>query len=142
MSGTATHIGRKISKIREIRGLKQEALASELGVSQQAVSKMEQSERIEEDVLVRVANALGVTPEVIRNYSDEAAIYNIQNNYEGAHSEVEHFGNNNNCTFNPLDKLMEAIEEIKQLHEENKKLYERLLAGEREKVEFFKGKKE
>lgn len=33
-------------------------------------------------------------------------------------------------TFNPLDKLMESIEE-------NKKLYERLLQAEKEKVEFL-----
>ncbi|HTN20446.1 MAG TPA: helix-turn-helix transcriptional regulator [Pelobium sp.] len=35
------HIGRKISRIRELRGMKQEALAQELGISQQAVSKLE-----------------------------------------------------------------------------------------------------
>jgi len=35
------HIGRKISRIRELRGMKQETLASELGISQQAVSKIE-----------------------------------------------------------------------------------------------------
>ncbi len=141
MSAISTHIGRKISRIREIRGLKQEALASELGVSQQAISKMEQSERVEEDVLARVAQALGVSPETIKNYSDEAAIYNIQNNYDGAHSEGANFGNNN-CTFNPLDKLMEAMEEIRQLHAENKKLYEQLLAAEREQIALLKGKRD
>lgn len=141
MSGTSTHIGRKISRIREIRGMKQEALAYELGVSQQAISKMEQSERIEDETLSRVATALGVTPETIRNYSDEAAIYNIQNNYDGAHSEGANFGNSN-CTFNPLDKLLEVIEKNEILHEESKKLYERLLACEREKVEILTGKKD
>ncbi|MCX2432687.1 helix-turn-helix transcriptional regulator [Pedobacter sp. GR22-10] len=35
------HIGRKISRIRESHGMKQEALAIELGISQQAVSKLE-----------------------------------------------------------------------------------------------------
>ncbi len=139
MSETSTHIGRKISRIREIRNMKQEALAFELGVSQQAVSKMEQSERIEEDVLARVAQALGVTPETIRNYSDEAAIYNIQNNYEGAVANTGPGNNNNNCTFNALDKLMEVIEKNELLHEENKKLYERLLASEQEKVALLKG---
>jgi DNA-binding XRE family transcriptional regulator len=49
-----THIGRKISRIRELRGIKQETLASELGVSQQTVSKMEQSEVLEDDVLEKM----------------------------------------------------------------------------------------
>lgn len=36
----------------------------------------------------------------------------------------------NNCTFNPLDKLMETVEE-------NKKLYERLLQSEKDKIEYL-----
>eukprot|EP01037_Dinobryon_pediforme_P018685 gene18685-18984_t len=58
-----THIGRKISRIRELRGIKQETLASELGVSQQTVSRMEQAETIEDEVLKKVAEVLGVSPE-------------------------------------------------------------------------------
>ena len=46
-----THIGRKISRIRELRGIKQEALAAELKVSQQTISRLEQSETIEDEVL-------------------------------------------------------------------------------------------
>lgn len=133
MSETSTHIGRKISRIRELRGMKQEALAFELGVSQQAVSKMEQSEKVEEEVLERVAKALGVSPEAVKNYSDEAVIYNIQNNYEGANTSSGSIGIFQNCTYNPIDKLIEA-------YEENRKLYERLLASEREKIELLKAK--
>ena len=57
------HIGRKISRIRELRGLKQEFIAMEMGVSQQTISNMEQSETIEEDKLEQVAKVLGVTKE-------------------------------------------------------------------------------
>lgn len=126
------HLGRKITRIRELRGMKQDALATELGISQQAVSKLEQSETIEDEVLEKIAKVLGVSAEAIKNYSDEAVINNIQNNYDSA---VVHAGPtvNHNCTFNPIDKLMEALEE-------NKKLYERLLQSEREKVEILKGK--
>ena len=133
MSGTTLHIGRKISRIRELRGMKQESLAAELGVSQQAVSKLEQNEKIEDDVLEKVALALGVTPDIIKNYSDEAAIYNIQNNDEGSKLETGQM-NYSNCSINPLEKLSEAMDEIKLLHEENRKLYERLLQAEQEKA--------
>lgn len=128
---SSTHIGRKISRIREIRGIKQETLASELGVSQQTVSRMEQSETIEDDVLAKVAEILGVSSEAIKNYSDEAVIYNIQNNYEGSHNQGANVGSQVN--FNPIDKLIE-------LFEENKKLYERLLQAEIAKNELLKGK--
>ncbi|QEM07646.1 helix-turn-helix transcriptional regulator [Mucilaginibacter rubeus] len=126
-----THIGRKISRIRELRGIKQETLASELGVSQQSISRMEQSEVLEEDVLENIAKILGVTTDAIKNFSEEAVV-NYFNTFNQSVSS-SNFGHNNTCTFNPLDKLMELVEE-------NKKLYERLLLAEREKNEFLKGK--
>jgi transcriptional regulator with XRE-family HTH domain len=126
-----THIGRKISRIRELRGIKQETLASELGVSQQSVSRMEQSEDLEDDDLENIAKILGVTTDAIKNFSDEAVV-NYFNTFNQSVSS-SNFGHNNTCTFNPLDKLMELVEE-------NKKLYERLLQAEKEKNELLKGK--
>lgn len=119
------HIGRKISRIRELRGMKQQTLAMELGVSQQSVSLLEQSETIEDEKLEQVAKVLGVTPEAIKNFSDETVFNIIGNTYHDQSSSL-----NYNCTFNPLDKLVEA-------YEENKKLYERLLAAEKEKMAYL-----
>lgn len=42
------HIGRNISRIRELKDMKQEALAQALGISQQAVSAIENSETVDE----------------------------------------------------------------------------------------------
>lgn len=125
------HIGRKISRIRELRGMKQDALAADLGISQQAISKIEQSETVEEEILERVAKVLGLSTESIKNFSEEA-IFNIIGNTVTNHDNSSLF--NYYPTFNPLDKLM-------QIYEENKKLYERLLQSEREKVELMKEKK-
>ncbi|SFC85647.1 helix-turn-helix domain-containing protein [Flavobacterium phragmitis] len=123
------HIGRKISRIRELRDMKQEALAQALGTNQQAISAMENSETIDDEKLVEVAKALGVTVEAIKNFSDEAAI-NYFNTFNDTKASQVNFGNSNNCTFNPLDKLMETVEE-------NKKLYERLLQSEKDKIEYL-----
>ena len=120
------HIGRKISRIRELRGMKQETLAEALGISQQSVSQLEKSESVDSDRLEKVAQALGVTKEAIENFSEEAVFNYFSNFYDNSTGQV----NNNNCTFNPLDKLLEA-------QEENKKLYERLLAAEKEKVAYL-----
>lgn len=119
------HIGRKISRIRELRGMKQETLAEELGISQQAVSNIENSEKVEDDKLEQVAKALGVTKEGIENFSEEVVFTIIGNTYNDNSSSL-----NYNCTFNPLDKLIEA-------YEENKKLYERLLQAEKDKVTYM-----
>jgi transcriptional regulator with XRE-family HTH domain len=128
MAETITHLGRKISRLRELRGMKQETLAEQLGISQQAVSKIEQSENVEEHTLERIAKALNVTPAAIKNFSEELVINNIQNNYEGSNNAGSNSGINNfQCTFNPLDKYIEAVEK-------NEKLYEALLKAEREKI--------
>jgi len=119
------HIGRKISRIRELRGMKQEALAMELGISQQSISLIEQSETVEDEKLEQVAKVLGVTAEAIKNFSDEAIFNIIGNTYHDQSSSL-----NYNCTFNPLDKLIEA-------YDENKKLYERLLEAEKEKIAYL-----
>ena len=124
------HIGRKIGRMREVLGIKQEVVADKLGISQQAVSKIEQSENVDDTMLVRVAEALGVKAEAIKNFNEEATINYIQQNHEGANPSATNVGaqvQNNHCTFNPIDKLVEAMEE-------NKRLYEELLKSEREKV--------
>ena len=81
MSTTAkpNHIGRKISRIRELRDMKQEALAHALGTNQQAISIMENSETIEEEKLIEVAKALGVSVEAIKNFSEESVINYFNN---------------------------------------------------------------
>lgn len=123
-----THIGRKISRIRELRGIKQETLAAEMGVSQQTVSRMEQSETIEDEVLEKVAGALGVSAEAIKNYSDEAVFNIIGNTYNDNSSSL-----NYQCSFNPIDKVV-------QLFEEKVALLERLLQAEKEKNDLLKSK--
>lgn len=127
-TNATNHIGRKISRIRELRGMKQEALAIELGVSQQTVSNIEKSAAIEAELLAQVADILGVTPEAIENFSEEA-VFNYFNNFHD-NSGAGAYSNNPTFTFNPADKLIEA-------YEENKKLYERLLEAEKSKVEYL-----
>lgn len=127
---THTHLGRKITRLRELRGMKQDALATELGISQQAVSKLEQSEDIENSTLEKIAKILGVNSEGIKNFSEEA-VFNIIGNTVNNHDNGAFF--NYYPTFNPVDKLIQALEA-------NRELYERLLASEREKLEILRKK--
>ncbi|QKJ64964.1 helix-turn-helix domain-containing protein [Flavobacterium sp. M31R6] len=115
------HIGRKISRIRELKDMKQEALAQALGTNQQAVSVMENSETIEEEKLMEVAKALGVSVEAIKNFSEEG-VFNYFNTFNEAVAN-NNFGRQDTCNFNPLDKVVE--------------LYERLVQSEKDKVEYL-----
>ncbi|ABQ03501.1 helix-turn-helix domain-containing protein [Flavobacterium johnsoniae] len=123
------HIGRNISRIRELRDMKQEALAQALGTSQQTISAIENSETIDDAKLEEVAKALGVTPEGIKNYSDEN-ILSIINNTFNSHDSSTLNAVNFQPTFNPLDKVVE-------LYQEKEKLYERLIQTEKDKVEYL-----
>lgn len=114
------HIGRNISRIRELRGMKQEALAQAIGTNQQAISGIEGSETIDEAKLANIAKALGVTVEAIESFSEENVI-NYFNTFN--ESVTGSFITNNSCTFNPLDKVVE--------------LYERLVQAEKDKVEYL-----
>jgi transcriptional regulator with XRE-family HTH domain len=121
-------IGQKVERIRMFRGIKQEYLASKLGVSQPQVSKIEQQEEIEDELLRQIADILGVTPEAIKNFDDEKITYNINNYYDIHDIEIKDNASNNFVAqqFNPIEKITE--------------LYERLLTSEREKIELLKGK--
>lgn len=118
MTGTM-NIGRKISRIRELRGIKQEVLAEKLGMNQATISRIESSDTIAEDVLLKISQVLGVSPEAIKNFSEEALIFHIEHMHDQASASY-----NFQCTYNPLDKVIE--------------LYERLLASEREKTLLFR----
>ena len=119
------HTGRNVQRVRMYFGVKQEALAADLGITQQEVSKIEQQEEIDEEMLSQIANVLGVSSEVIRDFDVERAIYNINNSYndatitEGSTAVV--------LQINPIEKIVE--------------LYERLLKSEREKIELLKNSK-
>lgn len=68
------HIGKNIAKIRELLGIKQESLAFTLKISQQTISKIEQTENLRENTVERIAIALGVSTSMIYKYSDQLLI--------------------------------------------------------------------
>jgi transcriptional regulator with XRE-family HTH domain len=120
--------GPNVQRIRVYLGVKQEALAAALGISQQEVSKIESQAKIDDQLLSQIAVALGVSVEVIKNFDVEKAIYNI-NSYKdatisaGATTAVYVASQQ----INPIEKIVE--------------LYERLLQSEREKIDILKSSK-
>lgn len=76
----------------------------------------------------QVAAILNVSPEVIQRFDEEAAINIISSTLHDDNAGSVFYN------FSPIDKLVEA-------YEENRKLYERLLESEREKLEMLKSKK-
>ena len=108
------HHGRNIKRLREMLGIKQETIAVDLNITQQAMSKLEQKEQIEDETLEKVAKVLKVPIDSIKNFSEESAINVIANTFNDS-SFIGY-----KPTFNPLDKVVE--------------LYERILKSEPEKI--------
>lgn len=113
------HQGKNIKRFRDILGVKQETMASELKMTQQAISKLEQREQIEDDTLNRVASVLKIPVAAIKNMSDEGAVNIVANTFNSNDTSTLNPTVNYYPTFNPIDRIVE--------------LYERMLEMEREK---------
>lgn len=121
------HHGRAVKRIREILHIKQDVVADALSISQQSVSLLETKETIDPETLEQIARTLKVPVDAIKNFDESAAVNFIASTF---HDNSSIF--NTNCTLhiNPIDKWLEVLEE-------NKKLYERLLDAEKEKVDLL-----
>lgn len=116
MAEKKIHEGRNVKRFREMLGIKQEALAWELGDlafserNQKKVSFIEAKETIEPPLLDKVSSILKVPVDTIRNL-DEQEITTISTNTftDNKQAMFNHYP-----TFNPPDKLMESIEEVKR----------------------------
>lgn len=116
--------GANVRRWREWRNINQDVLAEQIGVSQAALSGYEKKDKLEQDILDKIAKALDIPVEAITELEQGASI-SIVNAYDNSGSI------NYSPTFNPIDKIAE--------------LYERLLQSEKEKVvlleEALKGKR-
>lgn len=124
------HEGRNVKRFREMLGIKQDALAADLGDdwNQQKISLLEQKETIDVIVLQQISAALKIPAEAIQNFDDESAINiisNVVNNNDNANG-------NSIISFYPT---INPIEKIVQLHEEKIALYERMLKEKDEMME-------
>ncbi|ULQ55857.1 helix-turn-helix domain-containing protein [Flavihumibacter rivuli] len=118
------HKGRKIERIRKLRGLTQSELGDRLGITKQAVSKLEQAENIGDDKLKEVADALGVTYEGLKEFSEERVLYNTNNFYENCGVSATNLSANIETINNPLKETIEMFE--RQLELIRKELIEAL----------------
>ena len=124
------HHGRNVKRFRELMLIKQEGLAYMLGEdwNQKKISALEQKEEIDDKLLQQIAEHLKVPVEAIKNFDEETAIFNIQNNYEG--SNLTHSSNyqyNYKPSFNPVDKIVELYQALVDSEKEKVRLLQELL---------------
>ncbi len=120
-----THHGHAIKRYRHALGIKQEALAADMGISQTLVSFYEKKKVIENDMVEKFAKALNVAPELIKELEEDPVTFIIENNtLEKGHiiagTHIDNFNPD------PTDRLI-------GLFKEKTDLYERMLELEKEK---------
>ena len=113
------HEGRNVKRFREMLGIKQDALAADLGDdwNQQRISLLEQKETIDTSLLAQIAAVLKIPVEAFQNFDEEQAVNIIANKFDNGSVGYQ---KNDSCTFHPIEKIV-------QLHEEKIALYERML---------------
>ncbi len=118
------HQGRNVKRFREMLGIKQEALAFDLGDdwNQKKISLLEQKEVVEDPLLKKISEVLKIPVEAFQNFDEEQAINIISNTFND-----EAFIGNSGGTYN-INPLQEMI----KLHEEKIALYERMLKEKEE----------
>lgn len=127
------HEGRNVKRFREMLGVKQDALAFELGDdwNQQRISLLEQKETIDINLLKQISEALKIPVEAFQNFDEEQAINIISSTFNDNATGV--IVNN----YNPIEKII-------QLHDDKIALYERMLKEKDEMIvrleELIKGK--
>lgn len=121
-------IGEKIRTLRELKNLKQENMATAMGISLTAYGNLERGETpITYDKLEQIANILQVTVQDIVNMPDELTINNFNSTFNGTSygsyntqnihpAEVEGYKiaiaalqSENEYLRGQLDKLMDAL---------------------------------
>jgi transcriptional regulator with XRE-family HTH domain len=118
------HQGRNVKRFREMLGIKQEALAFDLGDdwNQKKISILEQKDTIEDYMLKQISNALKIPVEAFQNFDEEQAVNVIANTYsfQDFKDNAVASGFSYQPSFNPVDKIV-------QLYDDKIALYERML---------------
>ncbi|MBH1959946.1 MAG: helix-turn-helix transcriptional regulator [Flavobacteriia bacterium] len=125
------HQGRNVKRFREMLGIKQEALAFDLGDdwNQKKISLLEQKEIIEDPLLKKISELLKIPVEAFQNFDEEQAVNVIANTYsfQDFKDNAVASGFSYQPSFNPVDKMVELYERMLQQQKEMIEKLEKLI---------------
>lgn len=109
-----------MKRFREMPGIKQEALAFELGEdwNQKKISLLKQKEAIDVSLLQQISAILKAPVEAFQNFDEEKAINIISNTVNNNDNASGNSLFSYYPTINPIEKWLDAMEEIKRLNAE------------------------
>jgi len=110
------HIGKNIRAIRLMFGLKQEAFATKLGVSQQNISRLESRKKVSRAKLAAVATALAVSIETIETFDEKVILRVISDQVTAvgqANDMIAYFQNEIAKRDQSIDQLQKELERLR-----------------------------
>lgn len=131
------HHGHNVKRLRNMALLSQKQLGERAGFTQQAVCHYEQKEKLDEDILQRLAKGLGVSVDLLNEMEDEKPLaFYIENNTFGNSNFT---GNFINTLENPEDNALKmALEKLENAYQSKQKQYEISLDAYKQMVELLK----
>lgn len=117
------NIGTKIKKLRELKNLTQEHMATVIGVTQSAYSRLEMGEtEITYSKLERIAGELGMKPEEVIAFN-ESMVFNVMHNQTGNGLIIQ----NNSLNNEERELYKQQIESLKEEVNYLKKIIDSLI---------------
>ena len=141
------HHGRNIRFFRNAKDIKQEDFADRIGMTQPFVVKIEKQSIIDEAMLLKCANALGISVEMIKEFDPEKMFNGFTYNIDKIENSNAIFSISKDDStlsptnhYYPIEKIMELNKQNAELTQKNADLYERMLQSEKEKNAFLEEK--
>lgn len=131
----SVHHGHIIRRLRVNKGLNQQDLGTNVGLSQQSISDYEKKRVIEDEILARFAKYFKIPLEDLKEMEEDKPSMFIENNV----FETSGNSTSNNLGYNETEGSYNTtnncpIEKIAQLYEDKITLLNLLLKDEKEKV--------
>ena len=105
------HHGHNIKRLRRASNIKQEAMALDLDISQQSMSRIEGQKEVDGKLLQKISAILKVPVDVIKEMEDDPANTIIENNFDNS-LQPENYSANKLNTNSSVDKIMEMYERL------------------------------
>lgn len=137
------HHGSNIKRLREFLGIKQDALATEMGEewNQKKVSLLEQKEWIESETMAKIARIFQISEEALKNLDAKTVLQTIDNLFGSKgplNSDIEHLDNIKSNILNLYGQESLSVNMILKLYSERAALYREMLKENENLINWLK----
>ena len=132
------HHGRNIKFFRRAKEINQDVFAEMIGVNQSIIARIEKQKTIEDVMLAKCANVLGISVEMIKEFDLDEMMNSFTYNIDKIENSNAIFSISKDSSSSTPTNYYYPIEKIMELNKQNADLYERMLQAEKEKVSFLK----